>query len=494
MRKYGMKNTNLYLPGFHLATLRRTPRSASQKLADELARIRHHTINQLGESFTGFIPKRFLQPEKSGKLSRRRLFSKENIFWGFFSQILDAESGCAEVVRKFHAFAALRSLPMPSTSSSAYCQARQKLEQGELESILIHTAGQLTQQRSVKSDLDSRRVIVVDGTGVSMPDTQSNQEQWPQQKQQKPGCGFPQARICACFDLRSGGVLSYQIGNRKQQELPLLRQQWDTFKSGDIFLGDKGFCSFYDVSKFSDRNVDSVLTLARRKPVTATNADKILGEDDLLIHWPKPKWSKNLSYSKEEWLALPEKLPLRQIKVNVNEPGFRIRTLYIITTLLDSRNYSAKQLSELYYQRWDVELFFRDIKTTIGMDILRCKSPNMIQKEVLMHFIVYNCIRLLILKAAKQKGVSPRNISFKASIQALRQWEPLLKSDMKSSERNRLIDLLYNCISASEIHQRPGRREPRCIKRRPKNFQLLNKPRHEMIEISHRSRYSAKQA
>ena len=488
-----MKNTTLFLPGFHLATLRRTPRSASQKLAEELARIRRHTISQLGECFTGFIPKQLLYPEKSGKLSRRRLFSKENIFWGFFSQVLDAESGCAEVVRKFQAFAASRSLPLPSTSSSAYCQARQKIEQSELKGILAHTTSQLT-QHSVKNNLESRRVIVVDGTGVSMPDTQSNQEQWPQQRHQKQGCGFPQARICACFDLRSGGVLSYQVGNRKQQELPLLRQQWDTFKAGDIFLGDKGFCSFYDVYKFSIRDVDSVITLARRKPVTAANADKILGKDDLLIYWPKPKWNKNLSYSKEEWLALPEKISLRQIKVNIDQPGFRVKTFYIITTLIDSVNYSAKQITELYYQRWDVELFFRDIKTTMGMDILRCKSPDMIQKELLMHFIVYNCIRLLMLKASKQKGISPRNISFKASVQALRQWEPLLKADMKLSERNRLIDLLYDCISASEIHQRPGRKEPRCIKRRPKNFQLLNKPRHEMIEHSHRSRYCAKQA
>lgn len=489
-----MKNTTLFLPGFHLATLRRTPRSASQKLAEELARIRCHTISQLGECFTAFIPKQLLRREKTGKLSRRRLFSKENIFWGFFSQVLDAESGCAEVVRKFQAFAASRSLPLPSTSSSAYCQARQKIEQSELKSILAHTASQLTQQHSVKNSLESRRVIVVDGTGVSMPDTQSNQEQWPQQRHQKKGCGFPQARICACFDLRSGGVLSYQVGNRKQQELPLLRQQWDTFKAGDILLGDKGFCSFYDVYKFSIRDVDSVITLARRKPVTAANADKILGEDDLLFHWPKPKWNKNLSYSKEEWQALPEKVSLRQIKVNVDEPGFRVKTFYIITTLIDSVNYSAKQITELYYQRWDVELFFRDIKTTMGMDILRCKSPDMIQKELLMHFIVYNCIRLLMFKASKQKGISPRNISFKASVQALRQWEPLLKPDMKLSERNRIIDLLYDCISASEIHQRPGRREPRCIKRRQKNFQLLNKPRHEMMEISHRNRYSAKQA
>ena len=225
-----------------------------------------------------------------------------------------------------------------------------------------------------------------------------------------------------------------------RSELPLLRQQWNTFKAGDIFLGDKGFCSFYDVHHLAIRDVDSVITLARRKPFTAENADKILGKDDLLVHWSKPKWNARLSYSKKQWEALPEEIYLRQIKVTVDEPGFRVKKFYVVTTLIDSVHYSAKQITELYYQRWDVELFFRDIKTTMGMDILRCKSPDMVKKELLMHFIVYNCIRLLMLKASREKGMSPREISFKSSVQALRQWEPLFKSEMNLSECNRLID------------------------------------------------------
>jgi len=468
-------------------------RSARQKLEDKLSKIRRKSISQLAKCFTDFVPSQALQPHQSGAQSRRRLFSKENTFWGFFSQILNADSGCSEVVRKFHAFAAGQSMTLPSTSTSAYCQARQKLEESDLENILSHTSKQLL-QREINHVLENRRVVVVDGTGVSMPDTAENQQIWPQNRQQKPGCGFPQAFICACFNLQTGALLSYKLGNKKSSELLMLREQWSTFNSGDIFLGDKGFCSYYDVSKLADKGVDSVFTLAKRKLVSTQDADQILGEDDLLIHWPKPKWTKQLSYSKDEWLALPEKLVLRQIKVSVKEPGFRTRSFHIITTLTDTKNYNAETIADLYFQRWDIELFFRDIKTTMGMDILRCKSPSMIRKELLMYFIVYNCLRLLMLKAADKANVPVRLISFKASVQALRQWESLLKSELSTQEQYRLLSLLCDSISASVVNIRPGRREPRCRKRRPKNYQLMTKPRHEMQEIRHRSKYCAEEA
>jgi len=252
----------------------------------------------------------------SGALSRRRIYSKENTFWAFFSQVLDADGGCKEVVRKLQAFAALKLGKLPSSSTAAYCKARQKLDQSSLESILKHTS-QGIQAVADPDRLNGRRVIVVDGTGVSMPDTKENQQQWPQQKHQKPGCGFPQAAICACFNLHNGAILSYEVGNKKSHELPMLRKQWETFKEGDIFLGDKGFCSYYDQFSFKDRGVDSIITLARRIPVSEVEAIKVLGEDDLLIEWKKPRRNKRSSYSKKDWEGLPETLALRQIKVTV---------------------------------------------------------------------------------------------------------------------------------------------------------------------------------
>jgi len=322
-----------------------------------------------------------------------------------------------------------------------------------------------------------------------MPDTEENQEKWPQQKHQKPGCGFPQAAICACFNLHNGTLLSYEIGNKKSHELPMLRKQWSTFKVGDIFLGDKGFCSYFDVFSFQDRGVDSVITLARRKPVIETEAVKKLGEDDLLIYWKKPVRNKRSSYSQTQWEGLPEKLLLRQIKVAVNRPGFRVSSFYIVTTLLDAKEYPADEIADLYLQRWDVELFFRDIKTTMDMDILRCKTPEMVCKEISIYFIAYNCVRRLMLEAAAQNNVAVRRISFKGSVQALRQWEPHFnQAKINRKEKSRLICRLYDSIADYIVKERPGRSEPRAVKRRPKNYQLLTAPRHEMKEIQHRSK------
>ncbi len=328
-----------------------------------------------------------------------------------------------------------------------------------------------------------------------MPDTPENQLVWPQLRSQKPGCGFPQAFICACFCLHSDALLSYELGNKKSHELPMLRKQWDTFQAGDIFLGDKGFCSYFDVSCFKNRGVDSVITLARRIPVTETEAVKVLGKDDLLIHWKKPIRTKASSYSQEDWEGMPDTLLLRQIKVTVNQPGFRVSSFYIITTLLAAEEYPASELADLYFQRWDVELFFRDIKTTMVMDILRCKSPDMVRKEILMHLIVYNCIRCLMAEAAEGRDVEVRRVSFKGCVQSLRQWEPHLnQAKISRREQHRLIQLLYDSIADNIVPERPGRSEPRAVKRRPKPYQLLNRPRHEMNEIKHRSNYRAKQA
>lgn len=489
-----MQNKTLYLPGFHLPTLRRRPRSARQLLAEKREQLRQKSFSQLGECFGKFIPHHYLHPAVSGALSRRRFFSKENTFWAFFSQVLDADGGCQEVVRKLQAFCAMQSKPLPCSSTAAYCQARKKLDVPSLEAILQHTAKQC-RSKGAAGWLNDRRVIVVDGTGVSMPDTAENQQVWPQYRHQKAGCGFPQAAICACFCLQSGTLLSYRVGNKKSHELPMLRQQWGTFKPGDIFLGDKGFCSYYDLSSFKDRGVDSVITLARRAPVGEARSVKVLGENDRLIEWERPVRSKASSYSQADWEGLPETLLLRQIKVTVNHPGFRVTRFHIITTLLNAEAYPASDIADLYFQRWDVELFFRDIKTTMGMDILRCKTPDMVAKEILMHLIAYNCIRCLMVEASQGRGVTLRRVSFKGSVQALRQWEPHLnQTSVSRAEQYRLIRLLYASIAGNTTLERPGRSEPRAVKRRPKPYPLLTAPRHEMKEIPHRNKYRANNA
>ncbi len=214
-----------------------------------------------------------------------------------------------------------------------------------------------------------------------------------------------------------------------------------------------------------------------------------------MARWPRPKWNPRLSYSEAEWSKLPEQLRVRQLKVRADQPGFRVKTFYVITTLTDPKPYPSGDIAGLYVQRWDVELFLRDLKTTLGMDILRCKTPAMVAKEVVMHLIVYHCIRLLMQQAARQRQAEQRNISFKAAVQAFRQWQPLLNdATLEPSQRRRFMALLIDAIADKSLLQRPGRREPRRVKRRPKPYALLTAPRHQMQDIPHRSRYRAQTA
>lgn len=491
---FGMKNTTPFFDGFHIRTLSRKRSSSGHKLHQEMLALKQKNLSQLSECFRCFIPEQLLKPSLEKQHSRRRLFSKENTFWAFFSQVIDADGGCMEVVRKMQAYAVIAGLKLPASSTSAYCQARSKLGLSELMNIFKHTAKRIDEMPG-RGFLKGRRVIVVDGTGISMPDSAANQAEWPQQSQQKEGCGFPTARICGCFSLATGGLLSFEVGNKKSMELPLFRKQWDLFEAGDIFLGDKGFCSYFDLANLKDRGVDSVITLARRLPVKAEDAHKKLGENDLLVSWKKPVWQKRAAYSREQWEALPSVLRVRQIKVSVTVPGYRTESFYLITTLTDAQTYTSAELADLYLQRWNVELFFRDIKTTMGMDILKCKTPEMVHKEIIMHFIAYNSVRMLMYEAAEERGVDVSRLSFKGALQALRQWEPHL-NHMKTNnrERRRITSRLYDAIAENEVPLRPGRSEPRCVKRRPKPFQLLSVTRHKMKEIAHRGKYRAKTA
>lgn len=486
-----MKNTNLFLPGFHLSTLRKKPKSNAQKLADQIDKLKKHSISQLGVYFDKFIPKQFLENNQHGKFSRLRLFSKSNTFWAFFSQVLDADGGCKEAVRKTQAYMVAKLNALPSNSSSAYCQARNNLDIKSLENIFSSTS-----DLHHKSDgWKGHRVVVVDGTGLSMPDTEANQNVYPQQKTQKVGCGFPQAQALGCFCLHTGTLLSYRLGNKKSHELKLLRAQHKTFQKGDIFLGDKMFCSYFDINEFANLGVNAIVTQSKRIPKSESQALKVLGNDDLLVQWEKPRYSTKSSFSKEQWQKLPETLTLRQIKVSVQNPGFRTQSFYIITTLLDSDKYHSSDIAGLYYQRWDVELFFRDIKTTMGMDILRCKTPDMVTKEILMHLIVYNCIRSLMVAAAIKVKIAPRLISFKETMQALRGWQSIINLTNNSQQQiTKTKQLLLQAIANSKLYQRLGRSEPRCVKRRPKNHQLMTVQRSQMKELPHRGKKCAKHA
>jgi hypothetical protein len=469
-----MKNTTYFLPGFNVRTLRKTPRSSIQILQDNIDKIRRKSLSELSVFLGDIIPTDILKPSDRGVNSRRRIFSKENTFWLFFSQIMNADGGCKEVIRQAQNVAHNQGITIPSSSTSAYCQARKKLPIDDLKSIFSETCRSSAPQPKA---LQGRPVIVADGTGLSMPDTPTNQQAYPQPKSQSQGCGFPQARLLGCFNLYSGLILSYALGNKKSHELRLLEEQWDTFNEGDIFLGDKGFCSFYDIVSLSRRAVDSVVTLARRTPCKASQAKKKIADNDLLIEWKKPKHTKATRYTKEQHSDLPEALTLRQIHVSIVRKGFKTIHFYIITTLLDAEQYPAIEIIDLYAQRWNVELYFRDIKTTMGMDILRCKTPSMVRKEIIMHMIVYNTIRHVMCVASRQYDIPVDRLSLKGALQALRQRTVLVSGQSPAQKRRQYFDYLYAVIAGDPVPHRPYRFEPRVVKRRPKPRTLMTRPR-----------------
>ena len=485
----------LFPPEVHIQTLCKKARSSRQIASDKLADIERKSFAQLSHCFRKFIPEHLLQPSKSGVNSRRRVFSKETTFWAFLSQVLCADGGCKEVLAKQRAHAALKGIKTP-ISTGSYCKARLRFPEKDLAEIFEHSTSALD-QREQRDSLDKRRVIVVDGTGLTASDSAKNRRAWPQQKQQKPGCGFPSLRVCACFSLKTGGVLSYKIGNKKSHELRLFRKQRKFLRAGDILLGDKMFCNYFELASLKNIQVDSAVTLPanKSKPIKGCNALDILGENDLLIKWKRPVRAKKAAYSLTQWRKLPEELMLRQIKVTVNTPGFRVKSFYIITTLLDPLEYPAADLAELYFRRWEVELNFDDLKTTMGMDHLRCKTPSMVRKELMMYFIAYNAVRWLIYESSEQHGANPLEVSFKGAIQSVRQWEPYFKQPKwTKTERQIITEKLYLSVVQNTVLYRPNRREPRCLKRRPKPYQLLTAHRSKMKEIPHRSKYRAKVA
>jgi hypothetical protein len=418
--------------------------------------------------------------------ARERLFSPARVFALFLSQVFSADGSCREALQKFLAWQALAGGKEGSPNTAAYCKARERLRQAELERARDDVAQKIQQSPLAQRRWHGRHVKVVDGSGISMPDTPENQEKYPQSKRRTPGCGFPEMRITALFSMATGVLLRSARGSRYVSERTLFRQLWDYLEWGDVILADRGFCGFAEFFFLLERGVDSVMRLHQRRTVGVC-AVKRLSPGDTLVQWVKtkvcPKW-----LTKEQWAALPGVLEVRHIAFTVDIPGFRSQHFTIATTLTDPRKYPASAFADLYRRRWCVELYFRDIKISLGMDVLRCQTPEMIEKELAMHIIAYNLIRATMLQAAHAANKQIEQLSFKATCQALREWIPILAL-AAIRKRSTLRTAMLHAIANAPIPKRPNRTEPRARKRRPKNYPLLNKPRDLFKDTPHRNRY-----
>lgn len=486
-----MRDATPFFKAFGPLLFGKPARCAVQKLLDSLDGA--NPISQLQGAFGHLISQVHLARAKKGANSRQRVFSQALTFWAFLAQVLAPGSSCRDALRRIQAWWQFQHprTAVPSEDTSAYCAARLRLKDDALRQISSHLADQM--ERNVSAgDLWKKRVVkIVDGTGLSMPDTLKNQKQWPQSRQQKPGCGFPILKLLGVFSLASGALLHLAHGSKHIHESQLLRQLWDCFMPKDILLADRGFCSYEAIAAMLARGVDSVLRQHEGRSQDF-RAGRPLGPDDRLLEWTKPK-KRPLHCTSEAFASLPDRLRLRMLRYTIAPAGFRTREVVLITTLVDPVLYPKDDLAELYFARWKVELHFREIKILLGMDVLRCLTPEMIVKEVVMHQIAYNLVRTLMQQAAINYHAVLQRLSFKGALDSLHHFADVIHAASGQPRKQaQLLNALLQSIALDLLPDRPGRTEPRARKRRAKNYQLLTKPRSKMRVTSHRGKKNAK--
>lgn len=401
--------------------------------------------------------------------------------WTFLSQCLSADHSCRDAVARLMAWRLARGMSPCSAETGAYCTARAQLPEEACSQLVRETGRQLDDVAPADWRWLGRRVLDVDGSTITMPDTEANQAEYPQQRSQAPGCGFPIARIVVIFSLAVGAVLDAAIGKyqgKQTGENSLFRTLYGTLREGDVVLADRYFSGWFDIALLQQQSTDVVI---RKHQLRATDfrLGFRLGPGDQLVCWSKPQ--RPVWMSREQYATLPNVLTLREVRIEVKQRGFRTRMLVVVTTLLDSEKYPASEIASLYRRRWQAELHLRSLKVVLQMDHLRCKTPERVRNEFYMHMLGYNLIRKVMATAAFRAGVSPWSISFKGALQTINNLAPLLSSRVPIDE---WCEAVLEAISTHVVGHRPDRIEPRVVKRRPKPYDLMRLPRNEYKRLA----------
>jgi len=427
------------------------------------------------------IEKAFVDEEAIFADEEDAVYTPAITMWAFLSQVLfkDEHRSCVAAVARVAMLLVTWGRGPCSTNTGAYCRARGKLSEKVIHQITVNVGAGCEDKLDKQSLWNGRHVYLVDGTTVSMPDTLENQKVYPQNPQQKEGLGFPIARVVVLLSLATGMVTDMAMGpyaGKETGEPALLRSLLGRFKRGDILLADRYYCSYFMIALLQERGIDLVVRLhPRRRPVDFRRGRR-MGKDDQVITWDRPqrpKWMDEQTYDQ-----VAPSIEVRSIRVHVRQPGFRVGSFVAVATLTNAKAYSKEDVASLYQSRWLVELDIRAIKITMGMDILRCKTPEMVRKEMWTCLLAYNLIRQTMLPSAQEAGVSSRTLSFTAALQTIGAgWLVMALSNKAFAPL--LIDAALATIAVHVVGNRPGRIEPRAIKRRPKEHALLTKPRDE---------------
>lgn len=448
------------------------------------------TLLQIEERLGPALKDGLLKKPATKAHSRERIFSLARTFWCWIWQALQANTSCREVVRQVQTLFAVFSDKQVDEGTSAYCRARKKLAAALLEKAMVSSARSAEGLAPRSRLLQGRPLKFVDGTGLRVADTDKNRAAFPRSKNQFAKPSFPIMKVVALFSSLSGAIIARAVGSILQSELRLLMGLRPALAPGDILGGDRHFGSYVLAAWLQGLKVDILARLATRaRHVDFAKALQLHGPQDGLFVWRKPARRSPL-LTAEEWDALPAEITVRILRTSIQRPGFRTSELTVMTTLLDAALYPREEILSAYLRRWRMELCLDDLKTTLGMEMLHCQSPQLLASELLVHLSAHNLVRWMMAGASQLGGVDPDRISFKGTLDAFRQWSagvvqvrgPGKKKKQASVWRKFLLTL-----AADLLPLRPGRQEPRAVKKRSK-YPVLNKPRRQYIDRWSRNR------
>ena len=407
-----------------------------------------------------------------------RIYSPLVTLWIFLGQVLSADASCRAAVARLIAHRLSQGQSPCSAETGAYCQARKRLPEKFFSTVACLVGRALEAKVDRRWMWKGRRVYMFDGTTVTMPDTSENQQAYPQVYNQKPGLGFPIARIGAITSLSCGAIVSLgfcRYSGKGQGEVSLLRRLWDVLQAGEVLLADRLMANWTNILLLQQRGIELVSRLNKANRNSDFRRGKRLGDDDHLVRWFKPTSIRSLNW--QTYKSLPEYITVRETRIRVAQPGFRTKVIVVVTTLLDPRQTTKEDLATLYRARWNNELDLRSIKSTMQMRDLRCKTPELVRKEIWTHVLAYNLIRTIIAQAAAKNDILPRSISFKGTLQSLEAFQPLieLRAAHDSAHRLRLYHNLLDAVATHRVADRPDRYEPRVKKHRRNHYGWMTK-------------------
>jgi len=405
---------------------------------------------------------------------RDRVYNPVITIWGFLSQVLSEDHSCRDTVSRIIAHRAASGHAICSPNTTSYCNARSRIITDVLSTLTRRTAEELQDSIDDQWKWNGRSVFIVDGSSVSMPDTPENQRMYPQVPKQAVGLGFPFARITVLLSLATGACHDLAIApyqGKGTGEKNLFRRMYDTLKPGDVVVADALFDDYFIVSELQKRGIDIVGRVQHDRVGSQVVESSPDGE---ILIWHRPKKPRGMTGA--QYRSYPTSFVMRQVPVDARDKNNRVQQFNVLTTILNV-SIDGRQIGDLFERRWEGEVDIRSIKCTMQMEVLRCKTPEMVHKEIWTHLLAYNLLRTVMAVAADENDIEPRKVSFKGAKQALTAFAPKIEA-ARPEDRAPLIDAMLMTIAYHRVGDRPGRWEPRARKRRPKWSTPLKQPRH----------------